>query len=56
MTSVVVHHQPGGASSFSLGHDGAPDDRFAHKQNAPKQQQSTSPWATDADNKPQQAP
>ena len=33
ITSVKVHHQPGGASSFSLGHDagdGAGDDRFAH--------------------------
>ena len=32
-TSVKVHHQPGGASSFSLGHDdgsGATDDRFGH--------------------------
>ena len=27
-TSVKVHHQPGGASNFSLGHDGADDDRF----------------------------
>ena len=27
-TSVKVHHQPGGASNFSLGHDDAPDDRF----------------------------
>ena len=25
-TSVKVHHQPGGASSFSLGHDGGEDD------------------------------
>ena len=33
ITSVKIHHQPGGASSFSLGHDagdGAGDDRFAH--------------------------
>ena len=28
ITSVVVHHQPGGASSFSLSHNDAPDDRF----------------------------
>ena len=30
-TSVKVHHQPGGASSFSLGHDnGTADDRFGN--------------------------
>ena len=29
-TSVKVHHQPGGASSFSLGHDDAPDDRWGN--------------------------
>ena len=29
-TSVKVHHVPGGASSFSLGHDGAEDDRFGN--------------------------
>lgn len=36
-TSVKVHHQPGGASSFSLAHDdgkGAVDDRFAHTRQA----------------------
>ena len=30
LTSVKVHHQPGGASSFSLGHDGGADDRFGN--------------------------
>merc|ERR1719329_1712988 len=33
VTSVKVHHAPGGGSSFSLGHDagsGATDDRFGH--------------------------
>ena len=31
ITSVKVHHQPGGQSSFSLAHDnGTPDDRFAN--------------------------
>lgn len=30
ITSVKVHHQPGGASSFSLAHDGAVDDRFGN--------------------------
>ena len=30
-SSTKVHYGPGGASSFSLGHDGADDDRFAHK-------------------------
>ena len=30
-TSVKVHHQPGGASNFSLGHDnGAEDDRWGN--------------------------
>ena len=29
-TSVKVHHQPGGASNFSLGHDGVEDDRFGN--------------------------
>ena len=30
-TSVKVHHQPGGQSSFSLAHDnGEPDDRFGN--------------------------
>jgi hypothetical protein len=30
ITSVKVHHQPGGQSSFSLAHDnGTVDDRFA---------------------------
>ena len=46
-TSVKIHHQPGGASSFSLGHDGAEDDRWGTKGNnnksnkvgAPQQQQ-----------------
>lgn len=28
ITSVKVHHQPGGQSSFSLSHNDAPDDRF----------------------------
>ena len=32
-TSVKIHHQPGGASSFSLGHDGADDDRWGNKGN-----------------------
>ena len=30
LTSVKVHHQPGGASNFSLGHDTGPDDRFGN--------------------------
>ena len=33
VSSVKIHHKPGGASNFSLGHDdgsGAADDRFAH--------------------------
>ena len=31
-TSVKVHHQPGGQSSFSLAHDtGDADDRFGGK-------------------------
>jgi hypothetical protein len=30
ITSVKVHHQPGGQSSFSLGHDGVEDDRFGN--------------------------
>ena len=33
VSSVKVHHQPGGASSFSLGHDDGStgtDDRFGH--------------------------
>jgi hypothetical protein len=29
ITSVKVHHQPGGQSSFSLAHEGAVDDRFS---------------------------
>ena len=37
-TSVKVHHQPGGASNFSLGHDGGEDDdRWGNK--AKKQQE-----------------
>ena len=32
-TSVKIHHQPGGASNFSLGHDGAEDDRWGNKGN-----------------------
>tara|TARA_B110000285_G_scaffold222118_1_gene275917 strand:- start:3065 stop:3331 length:267 start_codon:yes stop_codon:yes gene_type:complete len=52
-TSVKIHHQPGGASSFSLGHDGASDDRFgnnnkigAGNQNTQQQQQPTRSAAT----------
>ena len=30
ITSVVVHHQPGGASSFSLAHYDGKDDRFGN--------------------------
>ena len=30
LTSVKVHHQPGGASSFSLSHNDGPDDRFGN--------------------------
>jgi hypothetical protein len=30
ITSVKVHHPSGGASSFSLGHDGADDDRWGN--------------------------
>ena len=32
-TSIKIHHQPGGASSFSLGHDGGDDDRWGNKGN-----------------------
>ena len=47
-SSVKIHHQPGGASSFSLGHgDGADDDRWGNKGNnkaaAPQQQQQAAP-------------
>ena len=42
-SSVKIHHQPGGASSFSLGHDTGDDDRWGNKakaaQAAPVQQQ-----------------
>ena len=46
LTSVKVHHQPGGASSFSLAHDDGTggDDRFPKKN---QNQVSTSPWGTD---------
>ena len=30
-TSVKIHHQPGGKSNFSLGHDGDDDDRWGTK-------------------------
>lgn len=30
ITSVKVHHKPGGESSFSLAHDGATDDRWGN--------------------------
>ena len=30
ITSVKVHHQPGGQSSFSLSHDDGADDRFGN--------------------------
>ena len=37
ITSVKVHHQPGGASSFSLAHDnGEPDDRFGDRKRTTK--------------------
>ena len=29
VSSVKVHHKPGGASNFSLSHSDAPDDRFS---------------------------
>lgn len=29
-TSVKVHHQPGGQSSFSLAHDTGSDDRWGN--------------------------
>ena len=29
-TSVKVHHQPGGQSSFSIGHDDTQDDRWGN--------------------------
>ena len=50
VTSVKIHHQPGGASSFSLGHDigdGKEDDRFAHvkKGKAPKIDPASMPVA-----------
>ena len=32
-TSVKVHHQPGGASNFSLSHGGEDDDRWGNKGN-----------------------
>jgi len=30
ITSVKVHHQPGGASSFSIAHDTGVDDRWGN--------------------------
>lgn len=46
VTSVKVHHQPGGASSFSLAHDdGSTDDRWGNNNkighSAPVQQQTS---------------
>ena len=42
-TSVKVHHQPGGASNFSLGHDtGEEDDRWGNKAKA-KQEEAKQP-------------
>ena len=38
-TSVKVHHQPGGASNFSLGHDGGDDDRWGNKAKAKQQEE-----------------
>ena len=31
ISSVKVHHKPGGASNFSLSHDDGPDDRFTQQ-------------------------
>jgi hypothetical protein len=53
ITSVKVHHQPGGASSFSIAHDQGTDDRWgntgkvgsnisAPAQSRPAQQQAQS--------------
>ena len=41
--------QPGGNSSFSIGMDGAPDDRFGPPKGGPPKPASSSPWGTDAD-------
>ena len=38
-SSVKIHHQPGGASSFSLSHGDGDDDRFGNKKNAAPVQQ-----------------
>jgi len=54
VTSVKVHHNPGGQSSFSLAHDDGTDDRWGNTGKvgtaAPKQQQQ-SPWATTEEKK-----
>ena len=49
MTSVKVHHQPGGQSSFSLAHDTGADDRFAGSGKVGQQPKPSggAPWGTD---------